>query len=226
MMKYLFGALFVLVFSNIACNPEDLLKEPKAPVVSDIHASVADFTINPGESIHLWVDASDPDGGSLIYHWTTELDGAIVGTALSDTLRWKAAQVGGGNYWVRCEVSNDEKTTTRTGEVIVRSGSNPFLKLISPEQGDYLVQFTEYEIIAECGHENGISMIGFWVNDTLKHATAGRLDDRVDTFSYVWPADAGAGTVEIKVIATARVTGAQAADSINISLEGIVPGKK
>lgn len=95
------------------CSPEE---GNSPPVVSAITAS--DANPDPGETITLNCDASDPDGDALSYAWTA--DGVAIGDM--PTIQWQAPA--SGQVQIAVEVSDGVDFSSRSLSVVVRGEFN------------------------------------------------------------------------------------------------------
>jgi hypothetical protein len=206
-----------LCLGVLACDPE-LFKVAQAPEVSTIRSSINGFTINQGDTVIFWIEASNPEEGELSYEWSAT-GGRFIGSTQQSSVAWVA--VVGGNYVLKVEVSNDEKSVTKEENIIVPSINPLFVKITKPNNNEFLVQYRMTEILAEASHENGISQINFFVNDNLIDIQQGQASSQ---YNFDWDTVAPIGEAEIKIEATA-ITGAKGGDSILVKIEGLLPGK-
>jgi hypothetical protein len=105
----------------------------------------------------------------------------------------------------------------------VISLANPVVSILSPGSGAYLVQFESIEIKAEAFHDNRIAEVDFFINENLISTIGGHTSN---IYVINWTNTEPAGAAEIKVRATANQTGTTGMDSVNVIIEGVVPGKK
>ena len=211
----------VLILQMSSCGLEDLIKEVNPPEVSTIYSTAENFSVNPGDTILFWVIASDPEGGSLSYLWTLNA-GEIIGSAQRDTLKWKAP-LSGGEFPIWVKVSKSEKSITREENITVISLQRPYVKILKPVRDTFLVQYQTTTVTALAFHENGLMQVNLWVNDTLVSSQSG---NSASEYNFLWNGSASAGTAEIKISAVSKKTTMTGSDSINVSLEGIIRGKK
>jgi len=207
----------ILVGFN-ACN---LLNQTEAPQVSQIYTTAEDFIVNPGDTILFWVNVSDPQDKKLTITWTLSV-GEIIGSAQRDTLRWKAPLTG-GRFMVKVKVANPDTSVTKSEYITVVSFIRPYVKIIVPTVNDYLVQYQSTTITAQAFHDNGLSLVQLWINDSLIDSQSGGNDNQ---YRLDWDGNGPAGLIKIKVSAVSRITAMSGADSIFVPLEGIVRGKK
>lgn len=214
--------IFMIFLFLIACDPK--LFEPKddvpAPEVSKIYTSLASSQIFAGDSAEFWVEASNPGEGSLTYKWNVT-EGYFLSPWDSAKVLWRAP-FQGGTARVEIKVSNSEKTTQVSKDIVVVSLDTPVVNVLSPINGDYLVQYEEVDIEVEAFHDNGISLVEFYVNDE----SIGILNTMENNiYKISWLNEAPAGTAEIKAAAVAKISGTVGVDSIMVNIEGVIPGK-
>jgi hypothetical protein len=216
--KYFYIMIIFLVFLSIlACNT-DLFNVPKAPNIEAMDVSA--YTVDPGDTVQITIRVDDTDG-VLHYEWSADGGEFIQPTDRAEVF-WIAPLVG-GQYRITVEVSNDEKSTKKTRTITVRSYTKPVVEILDPQNGDYLVQYSEIIIQVFAQHQNGINHLDFFINDTLKCIINGQLISTDYHFSYElsdFP-----GSVEMKIEAFANITETVGRDSIQVFIEGIVLGK-
>ena len=214
----LFLILSILLFGCEAA--EDLFKERQAPEINSI-VSDKGWTISPGDTLSITVTASNPEDGELTYKWTVSA-GSIVDGAYESTLIWKAPLIG-GPYSIEIEVSNEYKSNTENVTVEVASSLNPYVKINSPSTGEYLIQHTTYNIKFDATHNNGIAQIYIYVNNQVTDSLVGTTT--TTSYNKDWVITQSAGNTEIKIEAISRLTAKSGFDRVNVSIEGILPGK-
>lgn len=203
----------------IACNlAEDLVTEKKAPEVDPIQSDKG-FNIDPGDTIIFSVNATNPEEGSLSYEWSKQA-GEFLSSNQESSVTWEAP-ISGGSYWIKVEVSNGDKTTSQTTDINVVSPENPFVRIIAPVNDDYLVQGTTVDIKFEAIHNNGISEVFVLINDSTIFSQPGTTQSE---YSYSWNIFGPSGDTEIKIMARSNISDKIGADSINVTIEGILPG--
>ncbi len=223
-MKKLYIILVIFILFLIACNAvEDLVTEKEAPEVSPIQSDKG-FTVDPRDTVTFSVTATNPGEGSLSYDWSTETN-SFLGSNRSNSVIWKAP-LSGGQYWIKVDVSNNDKTTTQTDEIEVKSPDNPYVNISTPAAGEFLVQGTSIDINFEAIHSNGISQIFVMINDSIIFSRPGHTLRTQSDYVYTWvDVSAPAGEAEIKIQARAAITDSVGVDSVNVTIEGILPGK-
>lgn len=220
----IFILFMILILPMFSCGLESLIEDENVPEVSTIFSDAENFIVNPGDTVLFWVDASDPKGKSLYYLWSMT-SGEIIGSAQRDTMQWKAP-LGGGEFPVRVKVSNTENSVTREEHITVISLLRPYVKVLKPEQAAFLVQYQNTTIDAQAFHDNGLLQVNLWINDTLLSSKSGNPDNSDMDYTFTWNGSAPAGITEIKISAVSKKTNIAGSDSITISLEGIIRGKK
>ena len=215
----LFLIITIVLF---ACDAaEGLFTDRKAPNVNPIQSEIG-FEVDPGDTLRLTVNATNPEDGELGYEWSADNNaGTIIGSVNETTFLWKAP-LSGGTYRISVKVSNDYKSTTNYVDVIVRSKLNPYVNISAPSGGTYLIQFTPIIMEFEAVHNNGIALIYIYINDQKIDSLVGLTQT---DYSYNWNVSASSGDKEIKVVAISKITDKVGSDSINVTIEGIIPGK-
>jgi hypothetical protein len=218
-IKYFIIILSILL---IGCFQDPGDDDIDAPEVSIVYSSSDDLEINQGDTVSFWVDATDPQEEDLTYHWTAS-GGTIITPANKDSMSWRSPN-SGGTYTIRVEVSNSTKTTTRSINIEVLSEEIPYVKIISPLANATLTQFYNENIEVECGHDNGIHEVRFFINDSLYEALAGVTTGGTNLYVYSWYIDVPAGTAEIRVEAESANPAAPRVgiDGITVNIGGIV----
>jgi len=208
--------LTILLF--LACNAaEDLFNPTKAPEVSAIQSDKG-FNVNLGDTVTFSVSATNPEEGDLTYEWNAT-GGTYLGSTRESSAVWKANS--GGTFEISIDVSNNDKTTTKTDDITVVSPTNPFVNILTPKNGDFLVEGTDVDIEIEAIHINGISDVNVVINDSSTFSAQWRSQNN---YYYIWNVAGSPGETEIKVMAYAT-TGAIGINTILVTIEGILPGK-
>ena len=125
---------------------------------------------------------------------------------------------------VQVNVANKNKSVTKKKTVRVVSLDNPIVKILSPLDQVYLVQYETTKIEVEAFHDNGITSVEFYVNDGSIEV----LDDE-NTNKYIidWMIAIPAGEAKIKVTAKAKPPASTtSSDSVFVNIEGVIPGKR
>ena len=219
-MKLKILLFLIITIVLFACDAaEDLFTERKAPNVDPIQSNNG-FEVDPGDTLEFTVNASNLEEGDLSYEWSKEA-GTIIGSINETSIMWKAP-LSGGTYRISVKVSNDYKSTTNYVDVIVRSKLNPYVNISAPPGGTYLIQFTPIIMEFEAVHNNGIALIYIYINDQKIDSLVGLTQT---DYSYNWDVSTSSGDKEIKVEAISKITDKVGSDSINVTIEGIIPGK-
>jgi hypothetical protein len=219
-LKNYFKYFLLLILFLFACNAaEELLQTKKAPNVSAIQSDKG-FNVNPGDTVSFSVSATNPEEGDLSYEWTSEA-GTYLGSCRESLVLWKAP-ISGGKYWIKVDVSNNHKTTSKSDEIEVISPDDPYVNIILPQSNDYLVQGSSVDIQFEAIHSNGISEVFIEVNDSTIFSRPGQQQNN---YSFLWNVSGPAGEAEFKIIARSNITDKIGLDSIFVTIEGIIPGK-
>lgn len=217
MYKIYLILLIALLF--ISCDADKLFR--KAPVIEEIN--VNPDRVNPFDTVYAEVKATNPEEGSLSYHWSVSPDrGLFLDPIDGIATRW-IAPTNGGDYIFQVEVSNSYKSAERTKSVKVVETGVPFVQILIPENDDYFVQLSEIEIQAEAFHNNGIDKVQLYVEDSLIIEKSGSSSNE---YSFIFTPDTTLlGKTEIKIEAIANFVPTVGVDSIIVNIEGILPGK-
>jgi hypothetical protein len=218
-------SLQILVFCALylACDAKlfETEEEPPAPEVSKIFTSLSSPQIFAGDSAKFWIEASNPGEGSLTYDWNKSA-GEFLSAPDQDTIKWRAP-FQGGNQTIEVNVSNNDKTVTKNIPIEVISLNIPIVNILNPKENAYLVQHETTEIKVEAFHDNGISHVEFFINDS----SLGIIDGNTsNSYTKSWLNQAPAGRAEIKVAAVARSAATESFDKVVVNIEGVIPGKK
>jgi hypothetical protein len=215
--------LSMLWFYIFACDA-DLFKtedETEPPNVSEIESTAPGFTLNIGDTAKFWITATDPNGKPLTYKWDKN-GGEFVSTSDGSEVTWRAP-FRGGDYAISISVSNGDKQVAKNRIVRVISSERPVVRILKPLKNEYIVQYENYTFQVEAFHDNGISIVKLYVNDIF----IGNMNVKpANIFDYQWIVDAPAGAAKIKVLAEASSVGTLNEDTVSISIEGVIPGKK
>ena len=212
---------FILLILLLGCDAKlfETEEEPPAPEVSEIFTSLSE--IFAGDSVKFWVNASNPGEGSLSYDWNKSA-GEFLSPPDQDTIKWRAP-FKGGDQSIEVNVSNNDKTVTKSKLIEVISLNIPVVNIVNPKENAYLVQYETTEIKVEAFHDNGISYVEFFINDS----SLGIIDgNTANSYTKSWLNLAPAGSAEIKVTAVARSAATESFDLVVVNIEGVIPGKK
>lgn len=211
----------LLLFVYTSCNPEDLLGKKKGPEVGDIQADDSDLIVQIQDTVNLWIEANDPEGGTLSYAWTKS-GGEFLGSISKSSVKWVAPTVG-GTFNISVSVTNEAETVSQQTRIIVQSPTAPYVKILAPQNDAFIVQGSQVTINAEAVHANGLAQLSLYVRDALVKTISGHSDSE---YEITWIAAESSGPAELKIVGLANITGAVGADSINVNIEGVIPGKK
>ncbi|RMF57684.1 MAG: hypothetical protein D6748_10640, partial [Calditrichaeota bacterium] len=207
--------LAVLLITVLNCN-SDLFKTNQPPVIEDLYPLNQMYQINPGDTVVIVVVASDPDEDELSYEWSAS-GGSFLFPQDRDTIRWVAPVIG-GEYTITVLVKDSENnSSTEELKLQVLSQDNPTVKIVSPQDGDFLVQFSEITVSATAFHINGLQSVSFWVNDSLIEIQPPHSGDNI--YEFLYSVNLPPGGHEFKILANS-VTGRVGADSIQVQVEG------
>ena len=216
--------LLSLVWLTLAACDADLFKtkdKGEDPVVSEIITDKLDLAVHAGDTVKCWISASDPEGGTLEYLWNCTA-GDFLTTRDGDSIVWRAP-LHGGEFNMQVQVSNKSNSVTRSKAIRVISSEKPVVNIISPQDGSFLVQFNSYTVTVEAFHDHGIYTVQIYVNDEL----LGNCNQiQPSLFRLDWTVATSSGLKELKSVAVANFTGAVSADSVLVSVEGVIPGKQ
>lgn len=222
-MKY-YKLFFIISFINliflieyIGCSP-DIFQKSKAPVIVSLEMSA--YEVDPGDTVLVTVHVQDSKDDVLHYEWSTN-GGQFIQPLDRSEVRWKAPAVGGA-FTITVKVSNEKKSSSQSETITVRSYLRPYVEILSPNNGEYHVQYTTLNVRVQAQHSNGIHFLSLYVNDTLQTVESGHSSEQYD---FTYQLSDSAGSTEIKVEAIANTTGTIGQDSVNIVIEGIVLGK-
>ncbi len=183
--------------------------------------SLSALLVDPGDTLTAAAELKEMDDPTLEYHWSAD-GGQFLAPADGPLVHWKAPSVG-GTYEIRLMVSNDKKESEPAAQqVTVRSYSAPYVRIITPADGDIWRQYSTIDITAEADHQNGVETVSLYVNDDLKSTLDG--NDSGD-YQFSCLLDEPAGVQTIRIDAVAKITGITGSDSVRIRVEGIVIGK-
>lgn len=206
----------------ISCDAEKLFK--KAPVIEELIITPEKAIVHPGDTVFAEVKATNPEEGELTYHWTIspEGEGFILDPVDRAAIRWLAANTA-GDYTFKIKVSNSYKSAEQSKIVKVRETSVPVVRIVKPKAGDYLVATIETEVEVRASHNNGIAQVHFYVNDVFQESVTGSSEN---SYFFGFTPDSGmVGKAELKAVAKAISVATPGADSIEVNVEGILPGK-
>lgn len=208
----------ILAFLAILGCSSDIFEIVRAPEIESMNFSA--YEVDPSDSVQITLKVKDTDA-TLHYNWSAS-GGEFIPPTDQAVVLWKAPREG-GQYRITVKVSNEKKSTTKSQNVTVRSYTEPVVEILVPQNGDYLIQYSEITIQVFAQHNNGIDHLIFFVDDTLKATINGHIVSSEYEFSH--QCSESPGEKEIKVEAFANITGTVGRDSIQVIIEGIVIGK-
>lgn len=224
MKKYniLFAAFVILTaaFISFHCS-SDILKVAQAPVIGSMDASA--YEVDPGDTVTVSVTVQEANGDVLHYEWHASR-GELIQPVNQSTVRW-VAQSDGGTVRITVWVSNEDRSSNQSIELNVRSYIDPFVVIDTPQPESYFVLNDEVEIEARASHNNGIEWVNLYVDDAYVMQLS-RKPGLDDTYTGHYQFLEKTGEVELRVSARARTTGTTGSDSLNVHVEGIIPGKR
>jgi hypothetical protein len=210
--------VLIVLITVIGCS-SDLFEINRAPEIVSMNFSA--YEVDPGDTVQIILDIKDTDE-VLHYSWSANGGSFIPPTDRSE-VEWKAP-LEGGQYRITVKVSNDKKSTTKHQNVTVRSYTKPLVEILAPQNGEYLVQYSDVVVQAFAQHNNGIHHLNFFIDDTLKQTINGHVIS--SEYEFVYPLSVSPGEKEMKIEAFANITEAVGRDSIQITIEGILLGKE
>jgi len=215
-------SFFILIGLFLACDAKlfETEEDPPAPDVSEIFTSLPHSRITAGDTAIFWVSASNPGEGSLSYNWNKSA-GDFLSAPDQDTVKWRAP-FQGGNQTIEVNVANNETSVKKTKVIEVVSLETPIVTIVYPKENAYLVQYETIEIEVEAFHDNGISHVEFFINDT----SLGIIDGNTsNSYKKSWLNNAPAGMAEIRATAVAVSAATEGFDKVIVNIEGVIPGK-
>jgi hypothetical protein len=219
MKKVTTTILLILAAVFLFCDAEKLFRE--SPVIEEM--TIHPKQVNPFDTVYAEVSATNPEEGILSYEWSVSPDRGVFLDAIDDpAVRW-VAPTAGGDYTFKVKVSNSYKSTERDESVKVIEAGLPIVRILSPEEGDYLIQLNEINIRAEAFHNNGINKVSLYIDDQLIGEKSGTSGNQYN-FQFT-PDTTYLGKTEIKITALANFSLTVGADSVSVFIEGILPGK-
>jgi hypothetical protein len=209
-------ALIAAAIQFSGCN-SDLFKSNEAPEITALQLD--SYEVNPADTVTATVTVKDDDQ-NLTYEWTTD-NGQFIPPTGGSQIKWKAPATG-GSCRITVKVSNDEKSSSKSQTVTVRSLADPSVEILAPTEGGFWVQHSVLTVNAHARHENGIARVELYLNNHLKTTASGHSSS---DYTLASPLDEPSGQATVKVLAVANVTNRVGADSVQIVIEGVVLGK-
>jgi hypothetical protein len=223
MKKQICLILGILTIISFNCDPKKILQEENPPEAGNIESDDVDgdFIFEPGTTHKFWIRASDPEGELLQYNWQV-IGGELIGRTDTDTVLWQLSSIGGDSYRIEVKVENKHGEITRSRTVTVLSYEKPIVTITTPQEDDYIVQHSKTDVKANAFHELGISLVHFYINDSLISRQQGNAEGK---FSFTWDVTQDSLLAEIKVLAISKTTAITGSDSITVNIEGFILGK-
>jgi hypothetical protein len=219
-----FSPKILLVFSIFAaiysgCD-SDLLSSKQAPVIESIRTANDIYNVNPGDTVTVIVVATNPEEGPLSFSWTAS-GGDLLLPHDREQVTWVAPGAGGGRYTIEVIVSNTaDKSTTTSVTIEVISQAAPSVQILSPAEGDFVIQFSEIIISASAFHDNGLQRVSLFVNDSLEQNLPSHSGNTYN-FQYILELPGGDNTFRVEALA--NNTGISGSDEVTVSVEVILP---
>jgi hypothetical protein len=196
----------------------DLFNPPKAPEITGL--TLSRYEVDPGDTVVAAVSIRDAKDQILHYDWTAS-GGRFLPPLDVSQIQWKSAAEG-GVYLLTVKVSNEDKSSSRSQDITVRSFALPDVTILAPEDNAYFVQYSTLAVSARARHDNGIARVDLFLGANLMATLNGRTNGM---YSFTCPLDVPSGPIWVRIEAVANVTGRAGSDSARIHVEGIVPGK-
>lgn len=220
--KVITAAFIILTAAFILTHcSSDILKIARAPVIGSLNASA--YEVDPGDTVTVTVSVQEANGEVLYYEWNASR-GELLQPVNQSGVQWVAPQEG-GIVRITVWVSNEDKSSTQSIQINVRSYTNPFVVINAPQPESYFVLNDEVEIEAAASHNNGIEWVYLYVNDVYVMQLS-RKPGLSDIYTGRYRFQTATGKLELKVSARARTTSTFGSDSLNVFVEGIIPGKR
>lgn len=216
-------AFAVLTAIFLACD-SNLFGSKQAPVIESIRTDNDIYKVYPGDTVKVVVTAANPEEGSLSFSWSAD-GGDLLLPHNREEVQWVAPNIGGGRFTIEVTVSNvSDKSATASVQIEVISKDNPTVQIFSPDEGEFLVQFTEITISASASHPNDLQNVKLFVNDSLEAVLPPQANS--DIYEFDFSLDLPGGPNTFKVEAAAKNTGFIGSDSVTVSIEVILPKKR
>ena len=215
-MKYLllFLAAFIYSCDKVGDIIDNEAYDP--PVIILIDAS--QNNVNPGDTVLVWVEATNPEEGLLTYSWQ-RTGGRYIEPADNDTVNW-IAPLAGGTYELTVTVSNEKKNKSAQKVVNVISTQKPLVNILNPKPGTFVVQGSDVTVSAEAYHDNGLQQVELFVNNEFFEAKDQNSDN---LYEFSFKTDQNMiGQTWIMIVAKVNEQNINA-DSVSVFVEGILP---
>ncbi len=211
----------------ISCSGIDDLIYDRHPELSEMQISAS--RVSPFDTVYASIEAKNPIDGILEYKWTVKnlgngnsVNSAIDGPADLDSVRW-IAPIAGGFYELKVTVSNTAKKSTAAKQIEVIVSDKPVVDLRKPVSGAYFTAGQSILIEARAEHVNGLSWVKAFIQDSL-------IGQSSQNTSGIYPFSALAtnnmvGKTIVRIEAKTAFVEQAGADSVEIEIGGIIPGK-
>ncbi len=215
------GILLALQLSGCE-GVQDLITDQR-PQLGDLLLSAKQ--VMPLDTVVANIEATNPIAGSLEYNWSVQPNrGYFLQPADGDTAFW-VAPVQGGVYQISVTVSNSKRSVTSSPEEVnVLISSDPLVEIRKPLAEEYFVVGQTITIESRASHDNGLSWVRAFVNDSL----IGQSDQTTNgLYSFSCTATnsmVGASYIKVQA-AAANALSPKGSDSVQIKIGGIIPGK-
>lgn len=217
---------FAAVAAILMSCDSSLFGSKQPPVIDDIRTDNDIYKVYPGDTVTVIVSATNPEEGSLSYEWSAD-GGDLLLPHNREEVQWVAPNIGGGKFTIEVTVSNvSDKSATASVKIEVISQDNPTVQILSPEEGAFLVQFTEITLSASASHPNGLQSVKLFINDTLEAVLPPHTTNTNDIYEFDYTLNLPGGPNTFKVEAAAENTGFIGSDSVTVSIEVILPKGK
>jgi len=223
MQKYIIRLFVFFLLFVFSCDSVSDLFNPKNPRISDNGLMVSADRISPLDTVNAWISATNPIAGPMYYHWSVN-GGRYLEPANKDTVRW-AAPIKGGLYELKVVVSNDKASAPEAKrQVNVISSEAPVVDIREPPADSYFVLAQQVRVKAHAEHENGISSVSFFVQDSLISKQDGNNSGDYYFTLTLQPAMVGQTTLTVQARSVNQNAPA-GSDQVTIKVGGIIPGK-
>lgn len=196
----------------ISCNVIDKLANTP-PLINSITAEKT--VCNVGDTLWVKVQAVDAEDDPMTGSWTA--DGGFFLGSQGMQVDWVAPKTAG--YYTLVVTVRDDKggQTEDRISITVLPQEKPVVRITRPQDGDYFpaLGLLTIDVAAEPADFIGVD---FYI-DGIK-----RLKDTAPPFTMDWPLAGLSGSLRIKAVAF-RLDAPEiwAADSIRVSIEGVIP---
>ena len=214
-MKIIAYFLFILVVLLSGNSCEELGKlTNRDPVIKKISAEPD--TIAVGGTVFLTVEASDPDNDEFTVQWASSA--GYFTSSSGATVQW-VALVREGIFTIEVTVTDVNKgEATENIKIAVVSENVPFVKIMEPIDGAYIVGQGFLDIIANVSPVSFIDRVEFYINGELL------ATDKHVPYMYNMDLKDISGPLKIKCIAYRIGLGdIKGSDEIEINVQAVVP---